>query len=91
MTGSLFLAGRFASSSEGGGQEGAQQQTVNFALGQRQGMPLSLYFAQRKLLVNSTESFRIFCAALALLQVRTHFKQKDIAIQLKNIDMLLAI
>ena len=29
-----------------------------------------MYFAQRKLLVNSTESFRIFCAALALLHVR---------------------
>ena len=72
---SVFRAGRFASSSRQSGsgpsQEGGQnQQTARFALGQRQGMPLSVYFAQRKLLVNSTESFRIFCAALALLQVR---------------------
>lgn len=32
-------------------------------------IPLSVYFAQRKAVVNSGASFRIFCAAVALLQV----------------------
>ena len=32
-------------------------------------LPLSVYFAQRKTVVNSSDSFRIFCAAVALLQV----------------------
>jgi len=41
------------------------------SLGEGTSMPLSVYFAHRKSLVNSTDSFRIFCAAVALLQV--HF------------------
>lgn len=73
----LFV-GRHASSSGRSGanrdtesQKLQQGQPFGFPLGQKEGLPLSMYFAQRKLLVNSSDSFRIFCAALALLQVRS--------------------
>lgn len=48
---------------------GQQQTGQGFAMGLKEGTPLSIYFAHRKTLVNSTDSFRIFCAAVALLQV----------------------
>ena len=76
MESALESAGRHASSSgrsagaHTGSQEAVQhQQSGGFALGQKEGQPLSMYFAQRKLLVNSSDSFRVFCAALTLLQV----------------------
>ena len=39
------------------------------ALAEQPKLPLSVYFAQRRQVVNSADSFRIFCSVAALLQV----------------------
>ena len=52
-----------------GSAAGGQQIAGTQELTQGARLPLSVYFAQRKTVVNSSDSFRIFCAAVALLQV----------------------